>query len=498
MKKYIIALFAVLTLAASCSVKEFLTEDPVMSQSTELTLSDYNGLNKAIAGAYSPLADGTWYGAFFVLDAEMRAGNAMIPTNTNFQSGRMQVPYTMTYSPDATSGLWGTAYYVISACNNVINAIDNNAETLITSSHPQADLNNLKAEALALRALSHFDLLRLYSHLDGSNGDFGVCVITEPQLPTDMPARATVEETYAQIIKDLTDAESLMADGYQRSGVTDPKGTFNKLAIQALAARVYLYHKDYAKAADYASKVINSGKFQLWTADEYPSVWGKEIAGNGGEVIFEIYGKQTNAYDEWWEGPSHMTNPLGYADCAASAQLTNLFEEGDVRGTKGVRGDASNPRDDGKVMFCTDQEQVSGGQLWTMKYYGKGDGNATSTPDFNNVIVLRLSEMYLIRAEASVNGAGSTAQADLNAIRANRGASLLSSVPTKNDVALERRLELNFEGHFWFDLDRTGGSISYSDANITRNIAAGDKLWALPIPKSQVDINENLVQNPGY
>ena len=243
--------------------------------------------------------------------------------------------------------------------------------------------------------------------------------------------------------------------------------------------------------------MINSGKFQLWTAEQYPSVWGKEIAGEGGEVIFEVYGKQTNSYDAWWEGPSHMTNPLGYADCAASAQLTDLFEDGDVRGTTGVRGDASNPRDDGKVMFCTDQDEVSGGQLWTMKYYGKGDGNATSTPDFNNVIVLRLSEMYLIRAEAAVNGAGSTALADLNAIRANRGASALGSAG-KADVALERRLELNFEGHLWFDLNRTGGSINYSDANITRNIPAGDKLWALPIPKAQVDINENLVQNPGY
>lgn len=492
MKKYIIALFAVLSLAVSCNVNEFLTEDPVMSQSTELTLSDYNGLNKAVAGAYSPIAGSGWYGAFFVLDAEMRAGNAMIPTNTNFQSGRMMTPYYMTYSPDATSGLWGTAYYVISACNNVINAIDSNSESLVSSSVTTADLNNLKAEALALRAFSHFDLLRLYSHLDGSNGEYGVCVITEPQLPTDMPARASVEETYAQIIKDLTDAESLMSDSYRRSGVADVKATVNKDVIQALLARVYLYHKDYAKAAEYATKVINCGRYKLWTAAEYPSVWGKEVAGDGGEVIFEVYGKQTNSYDAWWEGPSHMTNPLGYADCAATDQLTALFEEGDVRGTTGIRG-----TDDGKVLFCTDKDEASGGQLWTMKYYGKGDGNATSTPDFNNVIVLRLSEMYLIRAEASVNGAGSTALADLNTIRANRGASPLGSAG-KADVALERRLELNFEGHYWFDLDRTGGSVSYSDANVTRNISAGDKFWALPIPKAQIDINENLKQNPGY
>ena len=491
MKKHIIiALLAVLTLSVSC--EGFLTEDPVMSQSTELTLSDYNGLSKAVAGAYSPLVDGTWYGAFFVLDAEMRAGNAMIPINTGFTSGRMSVPYQMNYNPNSTSGLWSFAYFAISACNNVINAIDNNIEDLKTSSVTEADLNNLKAEALALRALAHFDLLRLYCRLDGSNADLGVCLITEPQLPTDKPGRATVSASFEQIIGDLTTAENLMEDSYQRTGVSDKKATINKDVIQALLARVYLYNKNYSKAAEYASKIINCGHYQLWTAEEYPAVWGKDVAGDGGEVIFEVYGKQANGYDEYWEGPSHMTNPLGYADCAASAQLTDLFEDGDIRGSKGIRG-----TDEGKVMFCTDKDEASGGQLWTMKYYGKGEGNATSTPDVNNTIVLRLSEMYLIRAEAAVNGAGSTALADINAIRTARGATELTSVG-KADVALERRLELNFEGHLWFDLDRTGSSLSYSDANITRNLDASSMYWALPIPKLQIDINENLKQNPGY
>lgn len=493
MKKYfVIALLAVVALTTSC--KGWLTEEPVMSQSTELTLSDYEGLNKAVGGAYTPLCDGTWYGAFFVLDAEMRAGNARIPANTEFTSGRMMVPYYMTYEPSATSGLWTYAYYLISCANNVLDVIEHQINDLLTSSVTQQDIDNLKAEALALRALAHFDLLRLYGRTDGSNGEFGVCLITTPQLPTDMPARATVAQTFESIINDLTTAESLMAPGYVRGGVADTKATITPNVIKALLARVYLYNKNWQKAADYATAIINSNEYTLWTADEYTSVWGKEAAGKGGEVIFEVYGKQANQYDEYWEGPSHMTNPIGYADCAASEALTSLFDAGDVRGTTGVRG-----KDDGNVMFATDPKEVSN-TLWTMKYMGKGEGNATTTPDVNNVIVLRLSEMYLIRAEAILNGAsvaGVTALDDINAIRTNRNAAALTSA-SKQDVAKERILELNFEGHLWFDLDRTGSALDYSDGTVTRELDANSKFWALPIPKSQIDLNKNLKQNPGY
>ena len=493
MKKYIIvALLAILTLN---SCKDFLVEEPIMSQSTELTLSNYNGLNSSVAGAYAPLASSSWYGAFFVLNSEMRVGNAMIPVNTEFTSGRMTTPYNMSYDPSSTEGLWSYAYHVISAANNVLDAIEENGESMISSSVSEEDISNLKAEALALRAFAHFDVLRLYARTDGkTNQEYGIPLILTPQSPTDMPARATVEESFAQIIADFKEAESLMADDYVRSGVTDSKAVITKNVIRALLSRVYLYHKDYQKAADYATLVINSGDYRLWTAKEYPSVWGKDVAGDG-EVIFEVYGKQANDYDGYWEGPSHMTNPKGYADCAASAQLTALFEDGDVRGTTGVRGS-----DDGKVMFCTDEDEASGGQLWTMKYYGKGEGNATSTPDVNNVIVIRLSEMYLNRAEAIFNGAsvsGATAMSDINMIRANRNASAASN-PSLTDILNERRLELNFEGSYWFDLARTGGSVSYSDANISREIPANSKYWAMPLPKLQVEINENLAQNPGY
>lgn len=493
MKKYIVILGVAALSLTAC--KDFLVEEPVMTQSTELTLSDFNGLNKSVAGAYSPLAAQSWYGAEFVLNSEMRAGNAMLPDNPDFRSGRMTVPYNMSYDPSSTEGIWSYAYFIISACNNVLDAIEKKGESLLTGDLEQQDLDNLKAEALALRGFCHFDLLRTFARTDGKSAkELGVPVILVPQLPSDMPKRATVEETYAAIISDLTTAENLMDPAYQRAGVTDSKATINADVIKAMLARVYLYKKEYQKAADYATAIIKSGRYQLWSAEEYCSVWGEDVP-KGGEVIFEVYGKNANDYDAYWEGPSHMTNPVGYADCAASAQLADLFAEGDVRGLRGVR-----TVDDGNVMFCTDPNESTNGQLWTMKYYGKGEGDATSIPDVSNTILFRLSEMYLIRAEALARGAsvaGASALADVNAIREARGASKISAAGP-DAIMLERRLELNFEGHYWFDLARTGGSVSYKDAKMERNIPADSKYWAMPIPKSQIDVDPELEQNPGY
>ncbi|MGC9342477.1 MAG: RagB/SusD family nutrient uptake outer membrane protein, partial [Bacteroidales bacterium] len=289
-------------------------------------------------------------------------------------------------------------------------------------------------------------------------------------------ARNTVDEVYEQIITDLRDAESLIDPDYVRSGVTDSKAVATLPAIQALLSRAYLYSEQWQLAAEYATKVINNPNYSLWTADEYPDVWGNDIGGS--EVIFEVYGATANSYDEYWEGPAYMTDPEGYADCAAHEDLIALYDEGDVRGT----------------MFRTDPNNVSG-SYWTTKYPGKG----IATPDVNNVVVLRLSEMYLNRAEAIVNGAsvpGVTAQDDINAIRAKRNADPVTSVGT--DVVFnERRLELAFEGHLWFDYARTKRASSISDRP-DQSLAADSYKWALPIPKRELDVNENLFQNTGY
>ncbi len=498
-----IFLIAASTLLIGC--KDFLIEEPFLTQSNALALADYNGLNNAVAGAYGPLASASWYGADFVLSSEMRADNATLPINPSFTSGRATTGFNMSYAADATVGIWGYAYYITSAVNNVLEAIETNGmEYYVKLDIEEQDIKNLQAECLFLRAFSHFDIARTYAYSPAKIAKgivtFADCVpyiFKTDKTATEQPARNSVEEVFENIIADLLKAEELMDPSYERAGVADVKATVTLPAIQALLSRVYLYNQNWQGAADYATKVIENKNFKLWTAEEYPKVWGKEIGGS--EVIFEVYGAQTNDYDAYWEGPSHMTNPRGYGDVAASKALTSIFEEGDIRGSQGIR--AEDISEDPAVMFCTDPGEASGGELWTMKYQGKGKGDATSIPDVSNTIILRLSEMYLNRAEALLNGAkidGATAAGDITAIRENRGLAALPSVGFV-DVQNERRKELNFEGHYWFDLWRTAdGVITYSDERRPDDIAADSKYWALAIPKREYNVNENLSYNPGF
>ena len=136
---------------------------------------------------------------------------------------------------------------------------------------------------------------------------------------------------------------------------------------------------------------------------------------------------------------------------------------------------------------------------WSLKYPGKApDGNLRE----DNIPVLRLSEMYLIRAEAILNGAsisGATAIGDVNMIRSNRGATALGDV-TLTVLYQERRRELCYEGHELFDLARTQRGLVRVDYDgaVNQNIPFPDYRWAMPIPQFEIDANENMEQNPGY
>ena len=470
-----------MALGALTGCKDFLTEAPVLSQSDKLTLSTYRGLDQATAGAYAPMASLNWYGADFILINELKTSNGKKYIGTTYDTGRLNEWYNVNYTKTTTSAVWGSAYYVISAANNVLANLEGKESSEVSAQ----DLDNLKAECLFLRAFSHFDLVRTYAQpycftADASHP--GVPVIIEPQDPSAKPKRNTVAEVYTQIINDLLEAEKVIDPEYTRANAKNPASVVSLEAIQALLSRVYLYSEKWAEAAAYATKVIDSKKYTMWTVDDMEdSACFTEDVRNGGEVIFEIYGALTESYGGGNEGICSMTTKNKYGDAGASLDIMDFYEDGDVRGT----------------LFLKENDAKTGKDVyWTSKYVGKG----LSNPDVANVIVLRLSEMYLNRAEAAIKGnlSGYDAVADINMVASNRGA--VPSPATAGGVMDERRKEFAWEAHLWFDLGRTKTNMTRVDVadNIIKSLEWGTDFWAMPIPDREHKANENLERNPGY
>ena len=472
MKKIIFGMTLLAAAATITSCSDFLNEEPELKQSNELTFSTFDGLNDAGAALYGMMQSCSWYDGEFILQSELRAGNAKNPKSEP-GSGRYRQDTQWNYTESSTSPLWTYAYYTIARCNNVIN----NLAGTDMGDATQQDANNLKAEALFLRALSHFDLVITYAQPYSSDPQsLGVPVDTV--TVNGKPARNTVAEVYAQIEKDLLEAESLIADNFTRAGVDDNAAVVSKQAIQALLSRVYLYMEQWQKAADYATKVINSGKYSLVDADTYKTMWSASKAAAKGEIIFEVYGSSKNGY---WDasGWEHLPYILdrgndGSADVCATQDLIDMYEEGDVR---------------------AELYELSNGDNFVLKYKGK-EG---AVPRSVNVPILRIAEMYLNRAEAIANGAaisGVTARGDLQTIADKRGA----TVPDQFNTFDERRKELAFEGHIFYDYARCKKSISRKDFDETKNqnISFPSYMWAMPIPKHEMEANPNMVQNPGY
>lgn len=471
---------AILSAGLFTSCSDFLTEEPKQEQSNELTFATFDGVNKAAAAMYGMFQSDAWYDGEFTLMSELRCGNAKNPTSVP-GSGRYRTDTQWIYSDRSTSPLWSYAYYTIARANNVINNLDDKVGVDAT----QQQVNNVKAEALFIRALCYFDLVTTYCQPYNYNATeddkMGVPLVLVTE--NGKPARDSKENVYNQIVADLLQAESIMADDYVRSGVTDKAATPTKPAIQALLSRVYLYMNKWQEAADYATKVINNKKYELAPADAYAAMFSAATAPEGGEIIFEVYGSDKNEYwdNSGWAHLPYMTttdDQGSHGDVCATKDLYDLYSEGDVR----------------KSMF-----KQHGNDYFPTKYSGKPKD---SDPKYTNVPILRLSEMYLNRAEAIINGAsiqGVTAESDLRKIATVRGASQTAAA-TKQGVFDERRRELAFEGLITADYARCNKSMTRKDFDDSKNkdVAFPSYMWALPIPNRERTANPNVAQNPGY
>lgn len=471
---------AILSAGLFTSCSDFLTEEPKQEQSNELTFATFDGVNKAAAAMYGMFQSDAWYDGEFTLMSELRCGNAKNPTSVP-GSGRYRTDTQWIYSDRSTSPLWSYAYYTIARANNVINNLDDKVGVDAT----QQQVNNVKAEALFIRALCYFDLVitycQPYNYNATEDDKMGVPLVLVTE--NGKPARDSKENVYNQIVADLLQAESIMADDYVRSGVTDKAATPTKPAIQALLSRVYLYMNKWQEAANYATKVINNKKYELAPADAYAAMFSAATAPAGGEIIFEVYGSDKNEYwdNSGWAHLPYMTttdDEGSHGDVCATKDLYDLYSEGDVR----------------KSMY-----KQHGNDYFPTKYSGKPKD---SDPKYTNIPILRLSEMYLNRAEAIINGASVqdvTAESDLRKIATVRGASQTAAA-TKQGVFDERRRELAFEGHITADYARCNKSMTRKDFDDSKNkdVAFPSYMWALPIPNRERTANPNVAQNPGY
>ncbi|WP_127018492.1 RagB/SusD family nutrient uptake outer membrane protein [Flagellimonas beolgyonensis] len=461
--KRIINKFNIVLLASAGLILGSCTADslePTLTQnkSVEGSVTKVDNLYSILKGAHNTLTGSGYYGRDMIATWEVRSDNCF----SNGNSGRFTTQGE--YEQNANSGfMWEEAYYVIANANIIINT------DVTTLEGDQAYGEHLQGAAMILRALAHYDLLRVYGQQHAStSGNLGVPVVTEFKGENLDPARNTVDEVKAAIYSDLETAFAMMDSSYDTS-----KTIVSKYVAKALEARVAVYFGDWGRAVSASEAVINSGLYSIVSAGSYVSSW----AGDGGSnVLFELAfsgsdNAGSNALSYIYRFPSDA--PAGYGDIEVVSSVFDLFEDGDVR--RDILG-----------------YQDGGTRL---RNIGKYPDTAVGA---DNIPLFRYEEVILNYAEALLE-TGGDALTQINLITSNRGASAYASV-TKDDILNERRKELMFEGFRFDDMMRTGMDMPYwgTAQNSLGIINYPSDLFPWPIPIGEINANSNMEQNAGY
>jgi len=369
----------------------------------------------------------------------------------------------------ATNGfeIWNEIYPFVFTCNSAIEGLNNS--TGVTLPVKQ----QLLGEAKFMRAFFYFYLVNLY-------GAVPLAVSSDYKVNSVLP-RSSTADVYSQIVSDLKDAENLLSPGYVASDAVSSYGDRvrpNKWAAAALLARVYLFTGDYSNAQAEATKVL--GNSSTYTLSPLNQTFLAASLGNS-EAIWQLQpiNAERNTEDAF------VYIPTTDATIHVSSYLLNAFEPNDQRRVNWIGSIAL-----GGVTY-----------FYPYKYKATTYSSGSAT---EYVMVLRLAEQYLIRAEAEAQqGNISGAQADLNMIRQRAG---LNPTTASDKLGLlaailhERQIELFTEwGHRWLDMKRTG------NANIIMSVVCPNKggtwssNWQLyPVPSHEIQTGFNLTQNPGY
>lgn len=446
MKKYIAIILISALFISSCDKELDLL--PQQSIAEDVALSSDANVKKVLNGAYDAMSNGNLYGGNLFLLSELLAANGEIRWEGTFIEPREIWLKSMLTTNSNVRETWLHAYRTINIANNVLSAIK-----VVNT----ADQNRVKGEALFIRGVMYFELVKLYAQpysAGSTSTNLGLPLILEPTRGIDQTSykpRKSVEETYTQIIADLTEAESLLPNSNRVFA--------SKPAASAMLSRVYLQMARYAEARDAANRAISVAIDRSLTTT-YSAAFNN--AANSSEDLFAI---QVSALDGannmhlFWSIPA-----FGARDGDVSIQSSHMA--------------LYDPIDARRALFYLGDGATRSGK-WRLQ--------------FRNLLIIRLAEMYLTRAEANfrlTTSIGATVASDINRIRSRVFLPPLLVV-NLSDILKERKLELAHEGHAVHDLKRLQGSADGFAYNSNKMI--------FPIPQREIDASKGVLQqNAGY
>ena len=483
--KYNLIAIAILGFSfSSCS--DFLEQNP----QTDLSENDFyktaDDILSAVNGVYSSLQEGDIYGNWYVFgeipsDNTRNQLSGSVTTQNEFDQFYIDTQNSM------IANFWKAAYKVINRTNTILGRIDGieiNTELA----------NRYKLECKFIRALMYFNLVRVY-------GDVPL-VLKEISISESYDIlREPKENVYNQIIADLKEAQDLPV-----SYSTAADGRATQGAAKALLANVYMTLHKYAEAETILAEIINSGRYSLLentpgslNIDGYKNVFSP-VNHNSKEGIFEIqflkggYGEGSN-YANNFAPENSGTNVVAVGGTGGNnipeMDIYNAYEEGDLR------------RDFSMSLGYYDNRKNN--EWVESRYVCKFmDVPYQNNDASNNYPVIRYADVILMYAEA-LNQNGKTAEACkyLNMTR-RRGFGYQTTETSPVDlqttdkaqfalmVEQERRVELAFENHRWFDLIRTGRAV---EVMRSKGFSLNETNLICPIPQKQIDVNPKLTQN---
>ena len=483
--KYAIILLALVT--GSCST-DMLNPVPVTSLGELQAFDNKDRIVGQVNGMYAKLKDGAFMAGRYQVYNDVRADN-FLPKSTNLVTNYATWNHTVVSSTNEVQNLWGAVYAAVNAINIFLEGLDAKwtsgaLDGIIT----EAEYNQYKSEALALRAISYFSMLQLYAQPYNKNAG------ASPGLPLRLKAyktgvendlaRSTVAEVYTQILKDLNDAEGLAIDKYSTDLLNTTR--IHKNTIIAYKTRVYLHMNDFAKVKTEAAKIVSASA---------PFVAATGVPFELSSTFAAIWAPPYTSKESVFSMPFTSTNLAGTQNSLAHYHHPSSSESYYLNTAAGSTFSKINEADARKLIFATGEVNKK-----TEYFCGKYP-NFTVQSDYAPVI--RYAEVILNYAEAIVKSGNAVTQQAvdlLNAVRTRSYAAGGYTLADFADVAAfqqalmdERSIEFLGEGIRNMDLLRTLSTIPGKGGVSAIEPNSPTYIW--PIPTTELNINKLMTGN---